>query len=92
MAIKLQTQNDYLLTEVVIDIPPDRTEQNKLLSEIDALMRASRGTGKVVAQYSSGGLNGINVEQRSKIRGAVADRVRDLVGIESVEINNGYHK
>jgi hypothetical protein len=91
MAIKLQTQNDYLLTEVVIDIPPDRVEQNKLLGEIDALMRASHGTGKVVAQYSSGGLNGINVEQRSKIRGAVADRVRDLVGIETVEVN-GYHK
>lgn len=87
MTVKLQSQNDYLLTEVTIDLPLDREEQGKLLGEIDALMRASHGTGKVVAQYSAGGLNGINVEQRSKIRGAAADKVRQIVGVESKEVN-----
>jgi hypothetical protein len=84
MAIRIKTQNDYLLTEVSIDLPCDP-------NELDYLMRTSRGTGKIVAVYSEGGLLGINVEQKTKIRAGVADKVREIVGVDTREIN-GHHK
>jgi hypothetical protein len=90
MGVKLKRQNDYLLTEVAIDLPPDREGQALALGELDTLMRVSKGTGKVIVTYSDGGLNGINVEQKTKIHGAAADRVREAVGVRS-EVVNGYH-
>jgi len=86
MAVKIKTQHDYLLTEVSVDLPCD-------LNALDNLMRISRGTGKIVAVYSEGGLLGINVEQKTKVRAGVSDKVREVVGVESKEINgaNGYH-
>jgi hypothetical protein len=84
MPVKIKTQHDYLLTEVNIELPCD-------LNDIDYLMRISRGTGKIVALYNEGGLVGVNLEQKSKIRGGVADKVRELVGVADKEIN-GYHK
>ena len=80
MAIKIKTQTDYLLTEVSIDLPCN-------LSDLDFLMKASRGSGKIVATYNEGGLLGINIEQRTKVRAAVADKVREVVGVETKEIN-----
>lgn len=90
MPVQLKTQNDYLLTEVSIELPLDKAEQAKTLGELDFLMRTSRGTGKIIAVYSDGGMYGINVEQKTKIRGAVADRVRQVVGVDTKEINGHY--
>jgi hypothetical protein len=90
MPVKLKRQNDYLLTEVAIDLPPDREGQARMLGELDTLMRVSRGTGKVIVTYADGGLNGINVEQRTKVQGGAADKVREVVGVETKEINGHY--
>jgi hypothetical protein len=79
MAVRIKSQQDYLLTEANIELPCE-------LSEVDYLMRTIRGSGRIVAQYSEGGLLGINVEQRSKIRAHVSDKVRALIGVESKEI------
>jgi len=84
MSVKVKAQGDYLLTEVSIDLPCD-------LNDLDYLMRTSHGTGKIVAVYTQGNLSGVNVEQKTRIRGAAADRVRDLVGVQTTEVN-GYHK
>jgi hypothetical protein len=80
MTVKIKTQNDYLLTEVSLELPCD-------LREVDTLMRALRATGKVVASYGDGGLYGVNVEQKTKVRESVADKVREIMGVETKEIN-----
>jgi hypothetical protein len=80
MAVKLKTQHDYLLTEVSVELPCE-------LNDLDYLMRTSRGTGKIVALYNEGGLLGVNIEQRTKVRGPIADKVREVVGVETKEIN-----
>jgi hypothetical protein len=69
-----------LLTEVSIELPCN-------LNDLDSLMKASRGTGKIVAVYQQGGVVGVNVEQKTKIRGATADRVREMVGVIDKELN-----
>jgi hypothetical protein len=95
MPVQLKTQNDYLLTEVSVELPPDRQKQAETLSELDYLMRVSKGSGKIIAVYSDGGLYGINIEQRTKIRGAVADRVREAVGVANKVVgaeSNGHHQ
>lgn len=88
--LKLKTQNDYLFTEVSVDLPPDIGGQARLLGEVHDLMRESRSTGKVVVQYCNGGVIGVNLEQRSRIREGISSRVRQLVGIATKEIN-GHH-
>lgn len=80
MAIKIKSQRDYLLTEVSIQLPC-------VLSELDYLLKTSRGTGKIVALYSEGGVLGVNVEQKTKIPEAVSDQVRELIGVETREMN-----
>jgi hypothetical protein len=83
MAIRIKTQRDYLLTEVSVELPCD-------LNALDYLMRSSHGTGKIVAVYSDGGLLGVNIEQKTKIRENVSDQVRELIGVETREINGHY--
>jgi hypothetical protein len=80
MAVKIRTQKDYLLTEVNVDLPCN-------LSEVDFLMRSIKGTGRIVAQYSQGALLGVNVEQRSKMSERESDRTRELIGVDTKEIN-----
>lgn len=79
MPVTIKTQRDYLTTEVSVDLPCD-------LNDLDYLMRTSRGTGKIVAVYSEGGLLGINIEQKTKVREAVAAKVREVVGVETKEV------
>lgn len=74
MPAKVKTQKDYLLTEVTIELPAN-------LSDLDAIMRATKATGKIVALYSQGGLLGINVEQRTKASDIVSEKIRDLLGV-----------
>jgi hypothetical protein len=80
MAIKIKTQRDYLVTEVSIELPTD-------LSALDYLMRTSRGSGRIIALYGEGGVQGVSIEQRSKIPESVSDEVRKLVGVETKEMN-----
>jgi hypothetical protein len=80
MPVSIKTQHDYLLTEVSIDLPCD-------LNSLDYLMKAVRGTGKIVAVYSEGGLLGVNIEQKTKLRGVAADKVREIAGVADRELN-----
>jgi hypothetical protein len=74
MAVKIKVQKDYYLTEVTIEPPAD-------LGALDALMKATKGTGKITSLYSQGGPVGVNVEQRTKIPESVAEEIRRLIGI-----------
>jgi len=80
MTVKIKSQNDYLVTEVAIELPAD-------LSALDYLMKISRGRGRIVATYNEGGVLGVTIEQRSKVSESVSDQVRELVGVQTKEIN-----
>lgn len=74
MAIKIKVQKDYYLTEVSIDLPSDP-------GELDDLLKAIKTTGKIVTQYNQGSVQGINIEQRTKIPESVSSEIRRLLGI-----------
>jgi hypothetical protein len=76
MPVKIKTQKDYLLTEVNIELPAD-------LAALDAIMKATKATGKIVAVYNQGGVLGVNIEQRTKATDADAVKVRDILGVET---------
>lgn len=80
MPIKIKTQKDYLVTDAALD--PLGTDLNSL----DALMRASKATGKIVAVYNQGGLMNINLDQKSHIQQKFSDQVRDIIGVGTKEI------
>lgn len=80
MPINIKTQKDYLITDVSLD--PVGTDLNSL----DALMRASKATGKIVAVYNQGGLMNINLDQKSHIAERLSDQVRTLLGVGTKEI------
>ncbi len=84
MAVKIKTQKDYLVTEVSLEPPYD-------LNDIDYLMRASHGTGKIVAVYSDGGVVGINVEQKTRVPESVSQKVRDTVGVGNLNGHSRSH-
>lgn len=83
MAIRIKSQTDYLLTEANIELPCD-------LAELDYLMKRMKGSGKIVALYQGGGLYGVNIEQKTKIRDNMSDEVRDMIGIMSRELNGDH--
>lgn len=79
MPIKIKSQNDCLITEVSISLPTD-------LNSLDQLMRSSKATGKIVAVYNQGGMMGVNVEQKSRISERDSEKIRDIVGVGTKEL------
>lgn len=76
MATKVKTQKDYLLTEVSIELPAD-------LAELDAIMKSTKATGKIVILYNQGGVLGINLEQKTKATDSNSVKVREILGIDT---------
>jgi len=88
--IKIRAQADYLLTEANIEIlapGPSRRDEECQLNALDYLMRTSGATGRIVAQYNQGHLQGINIEQKTKVKDGISDEVRKLTGVDTTEIN-----
>jgi ABC-type hemin transport system substrate-binding protein len=79
MPIKVKTQKDSLTTEVSLELPVN-------LSELDAMMKSIKATGKIVVVYNQGGVLGINVEQKTKATEADSAKVRDILGIATKEL------
>jgi len=79
MPIKIKTQKDCLSTKVTIELPTD-------LNALDQLMRVSKSTGTITANYNQGGLQGVAVEQNKHIPEKVSEKVRDMVGIGTREL------
>jgi hypothetical protein len=79
MSIKIKSQKDCLTTKVAIESTAD-------LNELDALMRASKSTGSIVATYNQGGRMNVNIEQNKHISDKLSEKVRDIVGIGTKEL------
>lgn len=81
MPINIKTQKDCLVTEATLESDTD-------LNDLDALMRASKATGKIVAVYNQGGRLGVNVEQKTRVSGSASEEVRKIVGVGTRELES----
>ena len=79
MAIKIRVQRDYLLTEASIELAGD-------VKEVDEIMKASKSNGKMVVLYNQGAIQGINVEQRTKLSDVKAEKVRAMLKLDDVDL------
>jgi len=79
MAIKIKVQRDYLLTEASVELAGN-------VSEVDEILKASKSNGKMVVLYNQGCIQGINVEQRTKLSDTNADKVRQLLKLEDIDL------
>jgi hypothetical protein len=74
MAVEIKVQKDYYLTEVSIELPTN-------VSQVDEVLKATKTNGKMVIQYNQGNVQGVNVEQRTKISESQANEIRALLDI-----------
>jgi hypothetical protein len=74
MAISAKVQRDYLLTEASISLPAS-------VSEVDEIMIASKTNGKLTVIYNDGHIQGINIEQRTRISDSLSVEVRAIVAV-----------
>jgi hypothetical protein len=74
MTVGIKVQKDYILTEVSVSLPTN-------VAEVDELLKAIGTNGKMAIQYNQGTVQGVNVEQRTKIPEHLVDQVRNLLGI-----------
>jgi hypothetical protein len=74
MAVQIKVQKDYYLTEVSIELPAD-------IRQTDELLQATKTTGKMVVQYNQGSVQGVNLEQRTKISDAQAEEIRKILNV-----------
>jgi hypothetical protein len=79
MAVRAKVQKDYFLTEVSIDLPSDP-------AEIDSVVRAIKTTGKMVTVYYDGHIQGINVEQKTKLTEHQSAEIRRILGLSSIKV------
>lgn len=79
MPVKIKVQKDYYLTEVSVD-------SSAPVTEVDALLKAMKANGKMVVLYNGGAVQGINVEQRTKISDVRAETIRELLSISTTEM------
>jgi hypothetical protein len=79
MAVRAKTQKDMLRTEVTIDLPADP-------GEIDQVLRATQTTGRMVVLYYNGHIQGINVEQNTKLSEAKSQEVRQSLNIATLKV------
>jgi hypothetical protein len=79
MAIKIKVQRDYLLTEASIELAAD-------VSQVDEILKASKTNGKMIVLYNQGCVQGINVEQRTKLSDVKAEKIREMLKLEDVEL------
>ena len=79
MAVRAKVQKDYFTTEVSMDLPADP-------GEIDSVLRATKTTGKMVVLYYDGHIQGINVEQNTKLSEAKSAEIRRNLHINTLEV------
>ena len=79
MSVKAKIQKDYLQTEVSIELPAD-------VSQVDQLLRATKTNGKMVVLYNDGHIQGINVEQRTKIVEPKSTKIRELLAVDDATV------
>lgn len=79
MAIEIKVQRDFLRTEASITLPAN-------VSDVDEIMRATKTNGKMVVLYNQGYVQGINIEQNSRISEAKSEEIRQILNVDTKEI------
>ena len=79
MAVKVKVQRDYLRTESSV-------EASANISQVDEIMKASKTNGKMVVLYNEGHVQGINIEQNTKIPEAKTGKVREILEVKDEEL------
>ena len=74
MAVQIKVQKDYYQTEVSVELPTD-------IQQVNELLQATKTTGKMVVQYNQGSVQGVNLEQRTKISDAQAEKIREILDV-----------
>jgi hypothetical protein len=72
MAMKVKVQRDYLLTEFSVEASA---------SELDDVLKSIKTSGKSITLYNNGAVQGINVEQKTKLTEAQSVQIRELINI-----------
>lgn len=86
MPIKIKASSSYYVTESSIDLPADP-------AEVDWLVRSMRANGKVVTVYNGGNIQGMTLEQRTRITSDSADdKIREILDIGSRKFNGDTKK
>jgi hypothetical protein len=76
MAIKIKTQVDHLLTDVVVEMPSD-------VKDVHELLRGMKTSGDMKVLYNQGGVIGISFSQKTKLTEAQSEKFRAALGIET---------
>jgi hypothetical protein len=79
MEPKVKAQKDYLRTEASLEAGTD-------IAQLHDILKATKTNGKMVVLYNEGYIQGINIEQNSKLTDKQADEVRKLVGVKDKEL------
>ena len=79
MAIKIKVQKDYLRTEASIELPAD-------VAQVHELLKATKTNGKMVVLYNQGFVNGINIEQNTKINNKPSAKIREILDVKDKEL------
>jgi hypothetical protein len=79
MAIEIKVQRDFLRTEASITLPAN-------VSDVDEIMRATKTNGKMVVLYNQGYVQGINIEQNTKVPEGKSEEIRQILNVETKEI------
>jgi len=74
VAIKIKAQKVYLMTESSIDLPTD-------VGEVDELVRAIKTDGKMTAVYCGGTIQGVTVEQKTRVPEPLAEKFLRELGV-----------
>lgn len=81
MGIRIKATSSYYVTESSVDLPADP-------ADVDSLVRSMRTNGKVVVVYNGGNIQGMTIEQRTRISlEASDDKIREILGIGSRKFN-----
>ncbi len=75
MALKIKAQKVYLVTESSFDLPTD-------VGEAHDEVRAGKTDGKMSVVYCGGGVQGVTVEQKTRVPEVLATKFKKELGIE----------
>jgi len=79
MAVKIKVQKDYLLTEASVD-------PKTPIADLDVVMKEMNANAKVTVLYNGGAVQGINVQQTTKLSEIRSEQIRELIGITTREM------
>ena len=75
MALRIKSQKVYLMTETHFELPTD-------VGEAHDEVRAGKTDGKMTTVYCGGGVQGVTVEQKTRVSEPLAAKFKKELGLE----------